>query len=504
VLLGRAASAGSAAWQWLAARPARALAAAVALSCLLRLPFVDAPFGDDEGGYLYVAQHWSGHGHWLYGNQWVDRPPALVLLFRLVAALGGTPVAMRVVAMGLAAVLVASAWYAGRRLAGNDGAVAAALCAAALASNPAVLGHELISDGIGATFVTVSFALVLAAIRRRESGTPVAAYVLAGLAGVAGVTAFLSKQSAVLGMVVAAVVLGGSLRRHWPLAAAYVVGVLVPLAGTLAWAVTGPGLGMLVNALYTFRVGAARAMADSSTAAPAARAGLFVLVMIGSGFVFPLTLLVVDLVLRRGQWRLRATVTIAAACLLGVIVASLNWYAYYWLAVVPLAAVGAAVAFVPGARLGRIWPRLVVALTVLFALANVAVRLPVDDARPAVSVFVRRAAAPGDTVTVIWGQPNLMEDTGLRTPYPYSWSLPVRVEDPHLRLFAATLAGPRAPTWMIEIGHFDDWGIETPRVARIVARRYHVAATVCGHAIYLRDGVARPVAAAQQGLSGGC
>jgi hypothetical protein len=57
---------------------------------------------------------------------------------------------------------------------------------------------------------------------------------------------------------------------------------------------------------------------------------------------------------------------------------------------------------------------------------------------------------------------------------------------------------------MIEIGHFDDWGIETPRVARIVARRYHLAATVCGHAIYLRDGVARPVAAAQQGLSGGC
>lgn len=66
------------AWAWLIERPGRGLAVALALGCALRLPFLAAPFGDDEGGYLYVAQHWSDGGHRLYGSQWVDALGAAV------------------------------------------------------------------------------------------------------------------------------------------------------------------------------------------------------------------------------------------------------------------------------------------------------------------------------------------------------------------------------------------------------------------------------------------
>ncbi|MCL2543566.1 MAG: glycosyltransferase family 39 protein [Nocardioidaceae bacterium] len=481
-------------------RPRRALVVAIALACALRLPFVASPFGDDEGGYLYVAQHWPGPGHWLYGAQWVDRPPVLVLVFKLVALLGATPVAMRLVAMLLASVLVASAWYVGRRIAGDAGAAAAALCAAALVSNPVIYGSELISDQIGATFVAASFAVLLAALgaggRRTACG-------LAALAGMLGMCAFLSKQNALLGLVMAAVVLLARPRRNLLLVIVYAVGALLPLAVTLAWAASGPGIAMLVDATYTFRVDSVNVVSAAASDAPAQRVWSFLLAALASGIVFPLLHLAWDVAGRRGQWRLRLAVVAAAATLFAVIFASLNWYAYYLLAVVPLAAVGAAVAFVPGTRRwGRLLPRLVVAVTVVAAVVAVAVRLPADTERPAVSRFVAAAARPNDSMIVLWGQPNLMEDAGLHTPYPYSWSLPVRVEDPHLTLFADTLAGRQAPTWLLEIGSIDDWGLETPRVARILAARYRVAGTVCGHRIFLRDDRTRALSAGRHAAAG--
>ncbi|MDH2413779.1 glycosyltransferase family 39 protein [Nocardioides sp. CER19] len=484
-------------WAWLADRPGSSLTAGLLLAAGLRLPFVAAPFGVDEGGYLYIAQHWPGPGHWLYGDQWVDRPPALLLLFKTVVLLGSSPVAMRLVAIAVVCVLVASAWYAGRRLAGGDGALAASLCAAALGSNPALGGSELMSDGVGAMFVMLSFALLLAAISAHDDSPGRRAVALAGLAGCAGVLAFLSKQSAVVAMVVAVVVLGARSRRHWSLLLGYAVGALVPLAATLAWAAEGPGVAMLANALYTFRVASVRVVESSTSHAPSGRFGTYVRVLVVSGLGFSLGHLAYDMLTRRRSWLLRGTVAVAAACLASVIVASLNWYVHYWLAVVPLAAVGVALAFVPAERTwrARMIPRAVVAATVLASVANVALQLPVNLASPAMARFVAAAARPRDTMMVLWGQPNLLEETGLRTPYPYSWSLPVRVEDPHLQLFADLLAGPRAPTWLLDVGRSNAWHLETPRVARLIARRYHVAAVVCGHDILLRDGVRRSLGA---------
>ncbi|GAB7007326.1 hypothetical protein JCM18899A_48010 [Nocardioides sp. AN3] len=497
-------------WEWLAARPGRSLLAGLLLAVALRLPFLAAPFGDDEGGYLYVAQHWPGPGHWLYGGQWVDRPPVLLLVFKLVVLLGASPVAMRLVGVTVAGGLTMGAWYAGRRLAGPDGGLAAALCAAALSSEPALDGNQLISDGVGAMFVMVSFALLLGALHRRRAEEPGrrggwVPVVLAGLAGCAGVLAFLSKQSALVAMVVAAVVLLAQARRNALLLLSFTLGVALPLAATLAWAAAGPGVGVLLNAVYTFRVASVRVVTSSTSRAPAERVWPFFEIMALSGLGLCLAHVAYDQLTRRRSLRLLGVILVAVACLAAVIAASVNWYAYYWLAVVPLAAVGMALGFMPAERRwhARVAPRLVVGATVLVAAVHVVARMPVNVEEPAMARYVAASAQPHDTMTVVWGQANLLEDAGLRTPYPYSWSLPVRVEDPHLRLFARILAGPHAPTWLLEAGSINAWHLETPRVARLLTQRYHLAGVVCGHKILLLNGVHRSLGAGSEAALGG-
>lgn len=488
-------------WAWLAARPHRSLSVALLLACCLRLPFLGVPLGADEAGYLYVARQWPGSGHWLYGEQWVDRPPVLLLVFKVAALLGGSPIALRLLAMLVACALVAAAWWVGRTLAGADGALAAGLIAAAVSSSPVINGYQLVGDAIAAMFGTLSCACLLSAIqlqaRSSGRGTHAAALTVAAGAGLTASLALLTKQNAVVAGVVAALLLLHRPRRRWPLALAYAVGALLPLGATALWAATGPGLGPFLNAVWTFRVQAVHVV-EARPSGPDHRLVLFLAAPVAAGLAVPLLHTAYDVATRRGAWAIRATVVVAAACLAASLALSLNWFDYYWLAVVPFAALGVAVAFVPGPRHGRapVFPRAVALLTVAVAVTSVVTWTPVPSTIPAEARFLAAAARPGDSMVVVWGQPEYLVDAGLRTPYPYSWSLEVRVEDPHLRLFAATVAGPQAPTWLLEIGHLDDWRMETRRVARLVADDYHLVARVCGHRILLRDGDLRPVRAA--------
>src|SRR5439155_26974867 len=89
---------------------------AVGLAVLVRLPFWKAPLTADEGGYAEVARLWS-HGATLYRGAWVDRPQGLVLVFRALHLIGGSPVAMRVTAAVVAALVVAATMLLTLRLA---------------------------------------------------------------------------------------------------------------------------------------------------------------------------------------------------------------------------------------------------------------------------------------------------------------------------------------------------------------------------------------------------
>ena len=55
------------------------------------------------------------------------------------------------------------------------------------------------------------------------------------------------------------------------------------------------------------------------------------------------------------------------------------------------------------------------------------------------------------------------------------------------------LAGPEAPEWLVEMGSFTWWGIDTETFNQVVSTRYRRVAEVCGHRVYLRSDVVRDV-----------
>ena len=58
---------------------------------------------------------------------------------------------------------------------------------------------------------------------------------------------------------------------------------------------------------------------------------------------------------------------------------------------------------------------------------------------------IAAAAEPGDTLVVFGGRADLQRASGLRSPYPYLWSLPMRTRDPGYDDLRDLLAGPDAP-----------------------------------------------------------
>src|SRR5690242_8307628 len=122
--------AGVRAWQWLESDSKRALLLMVLVMLLIRAPFLFRPLESDEGGFLVVADQWDNGGSSLYGNQWVDRPPLLLLTFKLAAAWGGSPLVVHLFAAVFNTVLICAAWWAGRIINDDKGAVAAAVVAA--------------------------------------------------------------------------------------------------------------------------------------------------------------------------------------------------------------------------------------------------------------------------------------------------------------------------------------------------------------------------------------
>src|SRR5436190_19587751 len=75
------------------------IAGAAFIAFVLRIPFMWAGIGPDEGGYAFIAHNWA-NGVGLYHGVWVDRPQGLLVLFRVI-----TDVAYHAWAIRAAAVL---------------------------------------------------------------------------------------------------------------------------------------------------------------------------------------------------------------------------------------------------------------------------------------------------------------------------------------------------------------------------------------------------------------
>lgn len=453
----------------------------------------------DEGGLLLVARHWHHSAPGLYGHLWVDRPPLLLVFWKVSDLLGGV-VAARVLALVAVAALVVVAARAGRLLGGERGSSWSAFVAAGLACSPLLGAEEVNAELLAAPLVLLACVAALEAAHRRTGPRAQAWWAL--LSGLAGASAALMKQNLMDGLVFAAVLAAASgLTGSWSRARTARVlgfgtlGVAVPAAATLVWAAAfGPGIGTLAYTLYGFRLDAAEVLATSSTAAPESR----LLLLVGGSLLSGLALLfVVYLWTSRRRLLARDPVTVALTAMLafGVlgVVAGASFWTHYLIELLPAAVLAAGV-LAGGPRPSRA----VLAVAVLSgALAAVVVATPFVSSRhdeAGLVSWLAAAARPGDTALVTYGHANIVEAAGLApSTYPYLWSLPLRVRDPHVRLLVHDLSGASRPTWLVEWNSLDSWGLDRHgRVARAVSKHYRDLGPVCGVEVYVRNDVRRP------------
>ena len=468
---------------------------------LLRLPYLLAPEGSDEGGYLAVARQWHP-GPSLYGHYWVDRPPLLVALFQLASALGELP-ALRVVGALAAAVAVLGVAEACRYVAGRRAAVTGAALAAALFASPQLGTVQVNGELLAAPFVAWSIALTLRALRPSPPRSGLAAFG----AGASAVAAVLVKQNMVepflFGAVAALVgwrsgaLARDAVRRTATAATAGAATTLVVVGG---WTVLhGTSLVGVLDAMYPFRLRAAAVLATVPDLGQAHRADLFLHACLGSGVLLVVAAFVVAV--PRGRtgapvvWGLSVALVWACA---SMVLSGGFWDHYLVELVVPVSMAGG---LVVGSLDGRASPRrptlvpaTTVGLVVVVALAHWAGGLSarMSDRGAGVGAAIAAVASRRDTVVSAVGDAETVQASGLRSPYPYLWTLPAQVDDPRLARLSGLLDGPAAPTWLVPWDRPSFSHSARERLDAVVASRYRAVGVICGHPVLLRDGIDRP------------
>ncbi|HET7689666.1 MAG TPA: hypothetical protein VFK41_04780 [Nocardioidaceae bacterium] len=479
----------------------RFLWGALALTTLLRLEGLLWPLKPDESGFLLVSRQWDATSDSLYGALFVDRPPILIGLFRLCDVVGG-PYAPRVASGLLGLLFVYSAYRIGLLLGGTSSARWTTAAAVALAGQPDLELWAGKSESLGMPLVLASCWLSLEALTATRRN---AAYALA--AGLTGALAVGMKQNlgggAVFGIVLLAVALGThqlDRSRGLRLGSAAAAGFLVPVAGVVAWAAaSGVELHVLWDTLYGFRGDAFEVITSSSADAPLSRLASLGVLFTTSGLAFLLVWFACCFAtVRRSQ---AAAAAATAAMLLvdsvGLLLGGSYWTPYLT-ALLPGAVI--AVALVVGQPSGRA-PRgmrivtgVAVASTVITTIGWTAGHLLGRTAPDAhyVGTAVGAAAAPGDTIVVLYGRADIVLASGLDPVYEHLWSLPARTLDPELDGLRALLASNQAPTWVVEWNPVNSWEIDRDgRLQALLEQEYDVAAEVCGAQVLLRRGEAR-------------
>jgi hypothetical protein len=468
-----------------------ALVGCVLLALVLRVPYLSTPLGRDEGGLAYMAQHWgSGHGS-LYGAYWVDRPPLLLVLFKL-AVLGGQDGVRALGAVAAVALVIGVALLA-RAVAGSRASWIAGLLAALLSSSVSIGSIFTPGEILAVVPSTFSVLCLILAHRSRQTRFIVAAGALA-------VGAALIKQSFLdagfAGVVFVAVsaTLDREVRLRWPLA--YVAGAAIPLAALLVWLVAADeSIGDFVYTLFGFRLQLLHTLAGSNIPLrarfeklqePAWESGLAIALVVALAGLWVLRKDRV-LVVTFGAW--------LAAGIVGVLGGG-SYFAHYLIELVPVSCVGASVVIARAAlpiRIVLLAAVLAVALPTAREGAQYMSHHHLRHTEVDVAGYVREHARPGDTDYVMYARPNVVYYAGLRHPYPYMWSLMVRAKPGALEELRRLLGSSRRPTWLVKWHDAGAWELDPDhRTEGLIARGYRLAAIVCDHAIYLRDDRPRP------------
>lgn len=476
---------------------------AAALAFLARLPALTRPLRADEAGFLLVARSWAPQPDSMFGPYWVDRPPSLIAVYRAVDALGGA-VPLRLLGAVTAVVAVLLAAAVAREVAGRRAVGWTAAAAAALLSNPMIDVVAVKGELLALPFLLGSILLVLRAVRRTS-------VLLALGSGLAAGLALGLKQNLATGLVFAVVLLLLAWRtgrlsgaRTLALAMSGVVGAAVPVVATIVWARSaGVRLATVWETVYGFRADAARVIADGSTDAPERRAWILLAIALACGLLPILAGLLAHL---RELWPddapvVAATVAVVATDLVGLAAGGSFWQDYLTPLVPGAALCVALLAGRPGPA-GRRMRGVVVGTAVSAATAmvfwlgwNAAGQQEFHEVHTGEAVA--SAADRGDTLVVFGGRADLQDASGLGSPYPYLWSLPMRARDPGYADLRALLAGPDAPTWLIEWVDFGAWAPDgVAELERVVEERYVEHGVTCnGQRVYLLRGPVRPAVA---------
>ena len=463
----------------------------MALAVACRIPFIGHAPGPDEAGFLLVGRQWDGAGTSLYGNYWVDRPPLLITIFRI----AGGPTGLRLIGcLAVAALVLGCA-----RVAGLVGGVQAARWAAVTvaALSISLVGYEVNGELLAAPFIVAGFAAVIAALRAAHTRRAVA---LAGVAGALAMCAVLIKQNfadvAVFGaaaFVIAAFRHEISRLRLLHLVAGSAAGAMVVLIGMAWWTILhGTSLGGVFDAMYPFRVKAGHVMAISGRQHAVVRLHALLLAAFGTGLAVGLLMVAGQVISRRRPtettwWALLAAISFGG---LSVFLGG-NYWTHYLVELIGPAAIAIGVL----AARRRLVVRLMVGYAaVAAALAfGVALATPSGSSAALIGQTIRLSAQPGDTIFAAYGHPNVVEESGLSSPYPYLWSLPLKTLDPHLTALNAVLQSPAAPTYVVTWKSIASWGLDTAATQELIDRDYRPFTKVCGHTIYLHKGVGRGV-----------
>jgi 4-amino-4-deoxy-L-arabinose transferase-like glycosyltransferase len=455
--------------------PALLAAGAALLAVGARLPFVNAPLTADEGGYAEVARLWE-RGGVLYRDVWVDRPQGLVLAYRLVVDVGGSPAVIRALAAVVAGLVVLVVMRLGIELGGRIVGSAAAVLLATVGSSPFVESFTLAGELLATLPATVA---LLAFVRYLRDGR--AAWLLA--AGVLAGSALMVKQSAVDALVAVLATLlwtrrrGGIAPALLVLAAAaapVVIGVLAAHDTTDWWdAVVGyRGQG---DSILTGPAG--HRLDQFLDTLPAAAAGLGLLaVFAAAGWT-------------RAPFLARAWVAAAALGVLG----GGNFHAHYYLQLAP------PLALLAGFGVHRLYEtrsRVLGAVAAATAVATIAVTLPLwvedgaaqaGDVWPndphlasdrAVADYVRAHTRPGQPIQVVWAAAGIYYLADRPPALRYMWRRPIE-SVPGALTEARRVLAAREPA-LVVLAQPPSAVDPSGRTARILRTRYRLDAVVAG------------------------
>ena len=471
------------------------------LTFLLRLPFLRDPLTSDEGGYLLIVREWS-HGSSTYGPYFLDRPPLLVVWYQLVdliSPLTGQVAAVRLVGSLAAALTVVGVGLAVRRFAGDTPSLWASLLTGGLMVSPLVGAVATDGEILAAPFIAFGAWLAVTAISEPDRRRSVRAAVLAGVCAAGAV---LVKQnmidvflfSGVLALVAwrTGHLAFADVRR---LALSLLGGALATVAVVLAYAgLHGTSLSDVFFSMYTFRAKAAGTFLSYNADQVAIRMTRLVVQELFSGGVLLVGLLAV-LWHRRRSARTSPTVAVIVAVLalsayavFSVWAGGSAWGHYAVQFTVPTG-LAAGLLMARGSAIARV---LVSGCVGVAAVAWLSGTLyPSQDPSPAIGQAIRTVAAPGDTMVAALGDPVIVQQAGMRTPYPYLWSLQARPLDPHFTQLRDLLEGPKAPAWVVVRGPETLTLLRGEAPANVLASRYHEVAQMCDRIVLLRDDVTR-------------